>query len=167
MRTLVLGGMRSGKSRYAQSLLGGSSDVCVVATGYPAEFDAEWAARVAAHRAARPAGWQTVETVDIVDVLRQSRTPVLIDCVPLWLTRMLDAAGWEGPVSAAVDGFVDAWSSAAVRVVAVSNEVGSGVIPATPAGRRFADLLGDLNQRLAAAADDVWLLVAGLPTRLK
>jgi adenosylcobinamide kinase / adenosylcobinamide-phosphate guanylyltransferase len=159
-RTLVLGGSRSGKSAFAESLLADAPAVEYVATGAPDPGDAEWTARIAAHRARRPAHWSTLETSDLAGVLRRNGRPVLIDSITLWL-----AAGPDDP--ARIDDLCAAWRASARRVVAVSDEVGSGVVPASDAGRRFRDALGLLNQRLAAAADDVHLVVAGLPMRLK
>jgi adenosylcobinamide kinase / adenosylcobinamide-phosphate guanylyltransferase len=173
VRTLVLGGARSGKSTYAESLLAGHRGVRYVATGYPDDDDPDWAARVAAHRARRPADWSTVETDDPVPVLADASTPVLVDCLSLWLTRVFDRHdGWESadvpdPVTSSIDALVEAWRTTTARVVGVSNEVGLGVIPATVSGRRFRDALGALNRRVAAASDEVWLVVAGLPLRLR
>jgi adenosylcobinamide kinase/adenosylcobinamide-phosphate guanylyltransferase len=128
---------------------------------------------VAAHRARRPAGWQTVETTDLLPLLAEPG-PLLVDCLSLWLTAVLDEAGaWAGDPAALekargrVDELVTAWRSAPGPVVAVSNEVGSGVVPATASGRMFRDELGRLNARIAAQSEDVVLLVAGLPTTLR
>jgi adenosylcobinamide kinase/adenosylcobinamide-phosphate guanylyltransferase len=158
-RALVLGGARSGKSSFAEQLLARQR---------------EWTGRVALHRARRPASWRTVETVDLPAVLGRPGPPVLLDCLTTWLARVMDDCGiWsEAPdadvrLAAAVDALVDAWEVTRRRVVAVSNEVGSGVVPATPSGRRFRDELGVLNARVAAAAPRVWLVTAGLPQRLR
>jgi len=159
-RTLVLGGGRSGKSAFAESLLAGVPAVEYVATAMADPGDVEWTARIAAHRARRPQRWSTLETSDIAGVLRRDGVPVLIDSITLWLSADLDDPG-------RVDDLCTAWHASARRVVAVSDEVGSGVVPASEAGRRFRDALGLLNQRLAAAADDVHLVVAGLSLRLK
>jgi adenosylcobinamide kinase/adenosylcobinamide-phosphate guanylyltransferase len=172
---LVLGGARSGKSSYAERLLGRERLVEYVACGLsPDAGDAEWADRVALHRARRPASWSTVETTDLPAVLRRPGPPVLIDCLTTWLARVMDDCGvWaEEPdsgtrLTAAVDEVVDAWTDSRRRVIAVSNEVGSGIVPATPSGRRFRDEMGILNARIAAATDRVWLVTAGLPQRLR
>ncbi len=172
-RTLVLGGARSGKSRYAESLLAGHGNVRYAATGYPDDSDLEWVERVRAHRARRPATWSTVETTELSALLADAATPLLIDCISLWLTRVIDAHdGWgtpalPGEVVRLVDGLVEAWRDTGAVAVAVSNEVGMGVVPPSAAGRRFRDELGGLNRRLAAASDVVWLVVAGLPVRVK
>jgi len=159
-RTLVLGGSRSGKSAFAESLLADVPAVEYVATALADPGDVEWTARIAAHRARRPPRWSTLETSDIAGVLRRDGVPVLIDSITLWLSADLDDPG-------RVDDLCTAWDASARRVVAVSDEVGSGVVPASEAGRRFRDALGLLNQRLATAADDVHLVVAGLSLRLK
>lgn len=172
-RVLVLGGVRSGKSRYAQQLLAGEPSVRYLATGYPPGEDADWAARIAAHVGERPPHWVTVETTDVAAELGSSRTALLIDCMTLWLTRVMDAAGaWDAgevppEVGEEVARLLAAWRRTTATAVVVTNEVGMGVVPPTPAGIRFRDLLGSLNRELAAQADTVWLVVAGLPLRIK
>ncbi|WP_342659669.1 Ribonuclease BN [Rhodococcus ruber] len=171
-RTLVLGGVRSGKSRHAEELLESFPAVTYVATGGTRDGDAEWAERVALHRARRPRSWTTVETDDVAAVLREADGPLLIDCLGTWLTARLDRHDvWSGGDLAAaeadVERLLDAWRSCAVPVVAVSNEVGSGVVPPTASGRLFRDLLGRLNARVAAESQAVTLVVAGIPTRLR
>jgi adenosylcobinamide kinase/adenosylcobinamide-phosphate guanylyltransferase len=161
--TLVLGGSRSGKSAFAESLLADAPAVTYLATAATDPDDAEWTARIAAHRARRPPLWSTLETTDLAAVLRDAGEPVLIDSITLWVSAVLD----EPDLGRRADELVAAWTATTRRVVAVSDEVGSGVVPSTVAGRQFRDALGRLNQRLAAAADDVQLVVAGLPLRLK
>ncbi len=172
-RVLLLGGARSGKSAAAEAMAAKAArgrGVTYVATGGTRADDPEWAARVAAHRVRRPATWTTVETDDPAEALAGSGV-VLVDCMALWLTRAMDAAAaWDddawageapGRLATRVDALVVAWTDAPGHVIAVSNEVGMGVVPATAAGRRFRDELGRLNVRLAAAADEVTLVVAG------
>lgn len=167
-RVLVLGGARSGKSVEAERRLAAEPSVTYVATASPQPDDAEWDARLAEHRARRPAAWRTVATIDLEKVLRETGGALLIDDLGGWLTAVLDAGRWESTAATApVDALVEAWRSTPAYVVAVSNEVGSGVVPATPAGRRFRDELGRLNARLAAESDEVWLLTAGVATRLR
>lgn len=180
MRTLVIGGARSGKSTTAERMLAGAADVTYVATGYPVDpADREWAARVATHQARRPASWATVETADLGPVLAGEGGPVLVDCLTLWLTRALDAAGaWDladasalqpdavSPVRAAVDGLVSAVAGSRRELVLVTNEVGQGVVPATAAGRLFRDQMGMLNAAVASVCDDVLWCVAGRTVRL-
>ena len=168
MRVLVTGGVRSGKSTYAEALFGEEPAVAYVAPG-PLRDDADWAARVAAHRARRPATWTTLETGDLAAALR---TPgaVLVDCLGTWLTRQVDEAGlWEAD-SDVVSAYVDARVTEALaalaehrdgRVVIVTNEVGLGVVPEHRSGRLFRDLLGVVNQRFGRACDEVHLVVAG------
>ena len=171
----MLGGARSGKSSYAEALLARRGDVDYVACGLvPDGSDPEWTDRVALHRGRRPASWQTIETVDLPAVLGRAGPPVLLDCLTTWLARVMDdcgtwtdAPGADARLAAAVDALVDAWQGTRRRVVAVSNEVGSGVVPATPSGRRFRDELGVLNARVAGASSRVWLVTAGLPQRLR
>ncbi|WP_233510628.1 bifunctional adenosylcobinamide kinase/adenosylcobinamide-phosphate guanylyltransferase [Actinomadura craniellae] len=163
-RTLLLGGVRSGKSAEGELRLMAHPDVTYAATGGARPGDAEWAARVAAHRGRRPAWWRTVETTDLPGLLETARGAVLIDGIGGWLTAVLDeAGGWDDPSAAAsrIDELVDAWRGARARVVAVSEEVGLAPVALTRAGRIFTDLLGRLNQRLAAESEEAALVVAG------
>jgi adenosylcobinamide kinase / adenosylcobinamide-phosphate guanylyltransferase len=169
-RVLLLGGARSGKSAEAERRLAAEPAVTYIATARPRARDPEWESRLAAHRERRPAGWQTAETTDVARLLRAAEGPLLVDDIGLWLTAVLDDVGWvpdHPALRERLDELVEAWRSAPVVVVAVSNEVGAGVVPATAAGRVFRDELGRLNARLAEAADEVCLLVAGLPMPVK
>ncbi|CAN5123105.1 bifunctional adenosylcobinamide kinase/adenosylcobinamide-phosphate guanylyltransferase [soil metagenome] len=168
-RVLVTGGVRSGKSRHAESLLADATTVRYVAPG-PALDDADWGARIAAHRLRRPATWETHETRDLAAALATT-DPVLVDCLGTWLTGYLDDAHlWEAPideVTAQVEGAVEtAVAALGERVVLVTNEVGLGIVPAHRSGRVFRDLLGSVNQRVGAAVDEVHLVVAGRVLRL-
>lgn len=175
---LVIGGARSGKSCFAEGLLADAAAVDYVATSDPRPDDAEWVERIAAHVARRPAGWRTIETLDVPGVLaRPDSSPVLVDCLTVWLTRVLDAAGaWPdlpghdpdagAAVTARVDALVDALRTTGRDVTLVTNEVGQGVVPATASGRLFRDTMGTTNAQVAAVCDEVWLVVAGLPLRL-
>jgi histidinol-phosphate/aromatic aminotransferase/cobyric acid decarboxylase-like protein/adenosyl cobinamide kinase/adenosyl cobinamide phosphate guanylyltransferase len=176
-RTLVLGGARSGKSRHSQHLLAGHRDVLYVAPGpVPNEEDRDWAERVAAHRRHRPSTWTTLESTDVAAALRETERPVLVDCLATWLASVMSEAGawesgdgdtdWQKRLEVEVDRLLEAWRSARVPVVAVTNEVGSGVVPGTRSGVLFRDALGRLNQRLADEADEVHLVVAGRVQRL-
>ncbi|WP_405731796.1 bifunctional adenosylcobinamide kinase/adenosylcobinamide-phosphate guanylyltransferase [Streptomyces sp. NBC_01537] len=178
-RTLVLGGARSGKSVEAERRLAASPAVLYVATSGNRGGDAEWAQRIALHRERRPGSWQTVETCDLVPLLAggQDEPALLIDCLALWLTDAMDAVGaWNDEVwanggqrelRARVDELAAAWRATRRTVVAVSNEVGSGVVPASASGRRFRDELGRLNAAIADESEHVLLVVAGqaLPLR--
>lgn len=172
-RVLLLGGARSGKSAAAEAMAAraaGGRPVTYVATAEPRPDDAEWTERIAAHQVRRPGNWRTVETYDPGPILT-GRGVVLVDCMALWLTRAMDAVdAWDDEVWAGlgqkhlavrVNALVNAWVAAPGTVIAVSNEVGMGVVPATPSGRRFRDELGRLNVKLAASADEVYLVVAG------
>ncbi|MFC0540015.1 bifunctional adenosylcobinamide kinase/adenosylcobinamide-phosphate guanylyltransferase [Kutzneria chonburiensis] len=167
-RTLVLGGARSGKSAHAEGLVTGA--VTYVATGRRDPSDTDWQARIAAHVARRPPEWSTLETSDLPAALAVPGT-VLVDDLATWLTGVLDDTGaWEGPVDLArsrCDAVIDAVSRRVDPLVLVSAEVGLGVVPATRSGRLFRDELGSLNAGLAQVCDEVLLLVAGLPIRLK
>lgn len=166
--TLVTGGARSGKSRHAEHLLGAGPVTYVAPGPTPDPGDAEWMERVRRHRERRPAGWTTQETTDVAAAIRTADRPVLVDCLGVWLARVVDACdGWERPVlaaeaiSAASSELLDAWTTAPVDVVMVTNEVGLGIVPETASGRMFRDELGRLNAALAASADRVHLVVAG------
>lgn len=165
--TLVLGGARSGKSRHAERLIErGASAGTYCATAEPG--DAEMAERIAAHRARRGAFWRTVEApLALAEAIRaESRAahPVLVDCLTFWLTNVM-LAGRE--VEAEVAALAAALRDAAGPVVLVANEVGLGLVPDTPLGRRFRDEAGRLNQEIAALADRVVFMAAGLPLVLK
>lgn len=174
-RVLLTGGARSGKSRAAERRVG-SGPATYVATGPVGADDPEWAARVAAHQATRPAAWRTLETTELLAPIRaaSTETPVLVDCLTLWLTARLDHHGaWQDPTraEAAVTTEIDALA-AAVRscpggLVLVTNEVGSGIVPAERGARLFRDLLGVCNATVAAECDEVYLVAAGhvLPLR--
>jgi adenosylcobinamide kinase/adenosylcobinamide-phosphate guanylyltransferase len=171
-RILVLGGSRSGKSAHAESLVAGRAEVTYLATSSPSEDDAEWTARVDAHRSRRPASWTTVETTAPSELLRGGT--VLVDSVTTWVAALMDETGvWaeepgaEERLAGRCDALVNAWAMTPADIVAVSDEVGLGVVPETRSGRLFRDTLGAVNQRLAGTADEVWFVVAGLPQRLR
>ena len=177
MRTLVLGGIRSGKSQWAETALaestGAGQPVRYLATGAMPDGDADWSARIAAHRTRRPAHWSTVETADVPTQLRSEiATPTLVDDIGGWLTAAMDrrgawAIGSPGSVAADVADLIDAVGAFVPPLALVSPEVGLTVVPQTASGRRFADELGSLNQRLAGLCDRVVLVVAGQPLTVK
>jgi adenosylcobinamide kinase / adenosylcobinamide-phosphate guanylyltransferase len=174
VRTLVLGGIRSGKSRWAEAAIAEPLEpdqpVHYLATGAATSVDPAWWQRITEHRDRRPPHWRTVETDDIATQLRHSpNTPTVIDDIGGWLTSVMDRRhGWEdGSVSVDVDDMLAAVAEFSSPLVLVSPEVGLTVVPATASGRRFADELGMLNQRLAALCDRVVLVVAGHPLPIK
>ncbi|KAA0083627.1 bifunctional adenosylcobinamide kinase/adenosylcobinamide-phosphate guanylyltransferase [Mycolicibacterium sp. P9-64] len=174
MRLLVLGGIRSGKSQWAESAITravpANQPVRYLATGAVAADDADWSARVSTHRQRRPAHWSTIESHDVATQLRaDSDTATLVDDIGGWLVAVMDRRNaWTGgTVSADVDDLVAAVGAFRGPLALVSPEVGLAVVPATQSGRRFADELGVVNQRLAARCDRVVLVVAGQPLTVK
>jgi len=180
---LLLGGVRSGKSRAAERAAAHhGAHVLYVATGEA--HDDEMAARIAAHRAHRPATWRTLEVPfgvgsAVQDALeREGADAVVLDCVTMLVSNLLidgiddenpdgiDADAAQARVDRELDDLLDAIRASELPWILVSNEVGSGVVPAFPLGRVFRDLLGRANQRLAANAERVYLMVAGLPVNL-
>jgi adenosylcobinamide kinase/adenosylcobinamide-phosphate guanylyltransferase len=165
--TLVLGGARSGKSRYAESLITASAPPPWIYIATAQALDAEMTERIAHHRARRGAGWLAVEAPhDLAETIDKAPpdAPVLVDCLTLWLTnRMLAEADIEAETAA----LEKALARRRGPTVLVSNEVGSGIVPDNALARRFADLQGRLNQRIAGSADRVVLVVAGLPLTVK
>ncbi len=175
MLTLVLGGARSGKSRYAQSIAAAAEGpVLFIATSRPvsSDEDPEMAERIARHRSERPAHWRTVEApLDVVAAIPPTGGLVLIDCVTLWISNLLSEhrALERGPREERIVGEIESLAAAlaAKEAIAVSNEVGEGVVPENPVAREFRDLQGRANQILARAAFRVVLLVAGIPMTVK
>jgi adenosylcobinamide kinase / adenosylcobinamide-phosphate guanylyltransferase len=191
-RTLIIGGARSGKSTEAELRLAGEPAVTYLAagpwaavaagseSGQPGSWigpdgqpDADWAGRVARHRARRPSDWRTIESLDLAGVLRRETGALLIDGIGTWLAGVMDEVGmWTGDTRAAgimqgrIDEVIDAWRQTSALLVAVSDQVGSGLVPAYPSGRAFRDQLGWLNQRLAAESEVALLTVAGRVTTL-
>ncbi|CAL78623.1 adenosylcobinamide kinase/adenosylcobinamide-phosphate guanylyltransferase [Bradyrhizobium sp. ORS 278] len=165
--TLVLGGARSGKSRHAEALITAQAPPWIyVATAQA--FDAEMTERIAQHKARRAEGWQTRETTqDLAGLIRacaEHRAPILIDCLTLWLSNVMLA---DRNVPAACADLIDTLGTARGPIVAVSNEVGLGIVPDNALARAFRDAQGRLNQDVAAVADRVILMTAGLPLILK
>lgn len=164
-RVLVTGGARSGKSAEAERRLTAQPAVVYVATAGPVPpDDPEWADRVRTHRQRRPPGWVTLETTDIAALLRSPGPPLLVDSLTMWVVAQSDPPDRLGP---ALDELIAAWRDTRRPVVAVTDEVGSGIVPATAAGRTFRDALGRVNAAVAAESDEVWLVTAGIPTRLR
>ncbi|OWK41266.1 bifunctional adenosylcobinamide kinase/adenosylcobinamide-phosphate guanylyltransferase [Fimbriiglobus ruber] len=178
--TLITGGARAGKSTFAERLAresGGLSDVWYVATAEAGDTD--MAARITAHRAKRPPDWSTLETprhvaASLASFRAAPARVILVDCLTMLVSNVLlsqpEAAGfeviWEA-VEREVDGLLDFVKANQTLVIVVTNEVGSGVVPATRLGCIYRDLLGRANMKLAAAATDVYLVVAGIPIVVK
>ena len=170
-KTLVTGGVRSGKSRYAEQLLSAHPRVSYLAPGPVPDpaADPEWVARIAVHRARRPPGWRTVETTRLPEGLAACDPPLLVDSLGTWLTAVVDELGtwdvplpeWQTSFDEELDRVVSAWRAVPGVAVAVTNEVGMGLVAEHRSGRVFADLLGRTNQAVAAASDHVVLVVAG------
>jgi len=167
---LVLGGARSGKSRYAveQARQDGGS-VAFLATARVT--DGDMAARIARHRAERPAAWTTIEEpLDLVGACRRAagrHDLIVVDCATIWVANRVERGEDDAAVLAAGDDLAKLLRERIISILIVFNEVGEGVHPPTEVGRRFRDLLGSVNQRLAAASDRVVLMVAGLPLTVK
>jgi adenosylcobinamide kinase/adenosylcobinamide-phosphate guanylyltransferase len=164
---LVLGGARSGKSRFAEALVTGASlSAFYVATAEP--HDAEMRDRIAAHRARRGASWTTIEEpIELVNrllAMAESAQPILVDCLTLWLSNLMGAGcdvGFE------IERLLAILPQIKAPMVMVANEVGLGIVPENELARRFRDHAGRLNQGVAALADRVLFMAAGLPLALK
>jgi adenosylcobinamide kinase/adenosylcobinamide-phosphate guanylyltransferase len=179
----ALGGVRSGKSRFALSLateLAGGSPVRFIATAPPRDDDPGMALRIERHKRERPEGWTTAE--EPLDLPRALSAPgrervAVVDCLTLWLSNVLlkcgdaDSAGFPDramrEVTARVDALIAALASCQMHVILIANDVGSGVAPVTALGNAFADAQGETSQRVAAIADEVYHLIAGIPQRIK
>lgn len=173
--TLVTGGARAGKSRYAISLVSADEPITYIATAEG--LDDDMRGRIARHRAERPPAWRTVEApIELAEALLQAAPGdgVIIDCLTVWVSNLLLRATSGGvgrsepwyPASE-VEDLVEALSTRCAPVVVVTNEVGLGVVPPTPLGRAYRDALGRVNQRVAEAADRVSFVVAGIPMVVK
>ncbi len=191
----VLGGARSGKSSFAMKLAERAAEDsgtrAVYAATTPASYavagpgpgsgpgednkgeenktDQEMAARIAAHKAERGPGWDTIEEpVEIGRVVEDNKAAVLmIDCLTLWIMNLMEQGLGDEEIIERAEGFAALASSSESPVIVVSNEVGQGIVPGNSLGRRFRDLSGIVNQRVAGAAKDVFFLTAGIPQRLK
>ncbi len=171
--TLILGGARSGKSSYAESRAAQFKAVTYIATGINHDDDIDWLERIAAHQLRRPAHWKLIETLDLPSAIDSSEGVALIDCLTLWLSNLLDELeAWTLPRSV--------WSPILADKVAelllvigrhdlfiVTNEIGFGVHPESGSGRLFRDELGRLNVQVANICDEVVLVIAGIPMKLK
>jgi len=173
MLSLVIGGARSGKSKVAASLCPASARVAYIATARAS--DKEMRARIARHRQDRPSHWATfeepLELAILLRRLRQEYEILLVDCLTVWLSNFLHRYRRRSPTQLQQSAFLQAdevmKTASGVRLILVSNDVGAGIVPVTKVGRLFRDLQGLVNQRVAAAADQVFLTVAGIPIQLK
>jgi adenosylcobinamide kinase/adenosylcobinamide-phosphate guanylyltransferase len=174
---LLLGGARAGKSTYATRLAqdgerGSGDEICFIATAQA--LDEDMTERIARHRVERPTHWRTIEEPCLIDeALKQASEAriVIVDCLTLfvsnWIMRHEDEHECEQIVRRTTRNFLAVARTRQQTIICVSNEVGLGVVPDTNLGRVFRDLLGRVNQEFAAAADEVYLIIAGLPLRLK
>ena len=170
MKVLVLGGARSGKSRFALELGEKTPGKKVfVATCQP--FDLEMKERIGSHRQNRNASWETIEAffnlAERIREIRESYQVILIDCLTLWLSNWVLKEDQEAKVRQEISTLVGAIQQTLTPVILVTNEVGMGIVPPTPLGRRFRDLQGELNQAIAGIVDELYLVTAGVPLRIK
>lgn len=169
MKYLVTGGVRSGKSFHAETLVVAEPNVTYVAPGPTSDDDPEWRERVATHRSRRPGHWTTIETADLEGAVTMAEGAVMIDCLGTWVTSLIDELdGWDNTYDDWIPTFNERVERAAAAVasheptvVVVTNEVGMGIVPEHRSGRLFRDLLGRVNQRFAMECDEVILVVAG------
>ena len=181
MMILVTGGARSGKSRHAEALIADSPNVLYIATSQI--FDEEMAARIQHHRDGRPAHWRTAERWQHLDELIHAdinpNEVVLLECVTTMVTNLLfdyggdkdpdewDYQAMEQAINAEIQSLIAACQRCPAKVVLVTNEVGMGIVPESRLARHFRDIAGRVNQQLAAAANEVWLVVSGIGVKIK
>lgn len=167
--TLLIGGARSGKSKFAIELAKDNGKVAFIATALC--LDDEMKERIELHRRSRPKDWVTVEEpFHIVSWMKEHGDEfdaVVIDCITLWLNNCLTSGMDDRAVIEAVEELLRACKEKSCNAIIVSNEVGMGIVPTSSLGRRFRDLLGEVNQRLAFYSDSVYWLCAGIPVRIK
>ncbi len=160
---VVLGGARSGKSAFAESLFSECAQATYIATAEA--LDEEMNDRIQQHQFRRGAIWTTVEVpLNLTGPLSAATTPVLVDCLTIWLSNLMHH---EKDIDAEIDSLLGVLSAMTQPVVLVSNEVGGGIVPENKLAREFRDLAGLMNQKFAAAADQVFLITVGLPQQLK
>lgn len=165
----VLGGAASGKSDVALDLAGGKAPKAFVATGQG--LDDEMAARIARHQATRSADWDTAEVPLELAAWFSSHgdryRTIVLDCVTLWLSNLIGSRVTESAIEKRVAALLKAVRTTSARAVIVSNELGLGLVPAEPSARAFRDVAGRVNQQIAAAADEVHMVISGIPLRVK
>lgn len=162
--TLILGGARSGKSTFAESLMPTNAEVVYIATAEARDDEME--SRIAIHQERRGSSWKTVEApLNLIDALNTlEQTPALLDCLTLWLSNLMEA---DRDIDRETKRLTACLNEIPGPVVIVSNEVGQGIVPDNPLARRFRDHAGQLNQAVATVADQVYFVTAGIPTQLK
>ncbi len=180
--TLVIGGARSGKSHFAESLPPQNQIVTYIATAPKFEIDPEWQIRVATHKDRRPKHWSTIETINLDQVLTESKSGdfLIIDCLTLWCSATIDEQnGWariedngefmevETELAARFQNLTMSLAATLSQVVIVTNEVGYGITPDSTTVRFFRDQLGKLNIAVAKIAGEVFQVTAGIPVKLK
>ena len=168
--TLVLGGVRSGKSRFALEIASCAPSVTFIATARAS--DDEMRRKIERHQSERPSHWRSreepLQLAEAISSEEDASETTIVDCLTLFAANLMEAFGEDRTaINAAIDAFCSALRKTDRRILLVSNEVGSGIVPAYAAGRQFRDLLGEMNQRVAAVADNVVLMVAGLPLPIK
>lgn len=169
--TFVIGGARSGKSRYAVESIekNGAANAAFIATCQA--LDEEMARRIALHRSSRPSHWETFDeprsVAALVEKIGGSFDHILIDCLTLLVTNLMLGGAGEGGVEREIDALVAALRKSRGASVIVSNEVGLGIVPENALARDFRDIAGRVNQQVAQKADEVYFMVAGIPWRIK
>ena len=168
--TLVLGGVRSGKSRFALEIASRAFNVTFIATARAS--DDEMRRKIERHQSERPAHWRTreepLQLAEAISSAQSGSEATVVDCLTLFAANLMDAYGDNrSAIDASIDELCSALRKSDGKIVLVSNEVGSGIVPEYAAGRQFRDLLGEMNQRVAAVADNVVLMIAGLPVPIK
>ena len=168
--TLVLGGVRSGKSRFALEIASSARSVTFIATARGS--DDGMRRKIERHQSERPAHWRTheepLQLAEAISSAQSGSEATVVDCLTLFAANLMDAYGENrAAMDASIDELCSALRKSDGKIVLVSNEVGSGIVPEYAAGRQFRDLLGEMNQRIAAVADNVVLMIAGLPLPIK
>jgi len=168
--TLITGGARSGKSSHALMLAMKSAGARRAFIASAEALDDEMAARIERHRADRPAGFDTIEEpLDVCGALESldgEADVVILDCLTLWISNLMNRGDDDASILAAADRLAATAAASTIDLVVVTDEVGSGIVPVNPTSRRFRDLLGWTNQKIARAADEVILMAAGYPLNL-
>lgn len=168
--TLVLGGVRSGKSRFALEIASSAQSVTFIATARAS--DEEMRRKIERHQSERPSHWRTreepIHLTEAISSKQDASETTVVDCLTLFAANLMEAYGEDrAAIDTSIENLCSALRKTDRKIVLVSNEVGSGIVPEYAAGRQFRDLLGEMNQRVAAVADNVVLMIAGLPLPIK